>query len=282
MAGRRHLFVLTALLLLGTSCGSGNGEDVAPAGPQQTTVPPQTTQPTGATIKPEPAVDSRDLTYDITQPEGHRYRFIFRLSQASFPVIGNRACNEFGDSPPGRRYVRIPYSIINLLPDRGAPVPLFGTQLDHWRKNHHNIELRLNRDEGCSETRLQGQYSASRGIFPNGTMRGVLNSPQGNGTIDESANYHFLFRFSKQATVVPEPVSVPLAPGGPDRVSEISLTQYLKLLSQGQIQTAAIIERQNRIEGMHKWGQYSLVVKPEEMPRLLSALEDAGVRLERR
>lgn len=285
MAAKRRLLVLTALLLASTSCGSGSHDNPAPAGTQETAVAAPTTQ-ASATTKPESAVDSRDLTYDIKWSEGRHYRFLFRLSESWFPVTGNRDCDENGDPAPGRRYIRIPYSITNLHAERGAPVPLFGAELSRVDRKSA-IALDPNTVFGCSEVKLRGQYSRDRGILPNGTMRGVLTGTAGGKTIDESAEYLFLFRLStistRGATITPDIVPVPLVVRNSDQpTTSLTMAQYLTLLRQGRIESATIIESEGRIVGRYDRGQYSVSVQPGEMSRVLSAIEDAGVRVERR
>src|SRR5437660_1259245 len=61
---------------------------------------------------------------------------------------------------------------------------------------------------------------------------------------------------------------------------ELRIDQYITLLRQGRIQTAVILETDNRIEGKYDRGTYWVAVaagRETIFSRLTSALEDAGV-----
>src|SRR5205807_256609 len=61
--------------------------------------------------------------------------------------------------------------------------------------------------------------------------------------------------------------------------TELRLDQYVTLLRQGRIQTATILEPDNRIVGRYDRGEYWVAFGNSEtiFSRLTSALEDAGV-----
>ncbi|MCA1691903.1 MAG: ATP-dependent metallopeptidase FtsH/Yme1/Tma family protein, partial [Actinobacteria bacterium] len=61
---------------------------------------------------------------------------------------------------------------------------------------------------------------------------------------------------------------------------ELRIDQYITLLRQGRVQTAVILESDNRIKGTYDRGRYWLAVaagRETIFSRVTSALEDAGV-----
>ncbi|MGH8543862.1 MAG: hypothetical protein ACREX3_09590 [Gammaproteobacteria bacterium] len=65
-------------------------------------------------------------------------------------------------------------------------------------------------------------------------------------------------------------------------VTQLTYEQYVALLREGRVSTATIIESRRKIEGRYDRGEYAVSVSPEQQSRVISAIEDAGVRLERR